>query len=594
MSNLYNKASNMNQKELIILQIVLTAPLLIFTMVYGYSITPVYWLIPIILTLFLGYNLFRFCKQKAIIKPHLLLILIISFLFYALLNLGSMEAPQTFEKIDIDINAKQVIFDLKEQQHIDKVCYYIGIDKNIKFRLGYLGADGWKKFYQYDKNFPFSFRWNCTKVDITTSKIGLLVSKGEATIGEMRFMDRNRSIPFTIRELPKLNDETNIKIDTTYYGGMFFDEIYFGRTAYEILHKLKIYETTHPFLGKVLISQGIKLFGMTPFGWRFVNVLFGTVMIIVMYYLALLLFKSPLYAISSATLITYSFMHLTEVRISIIDTFGVTFVLISYYFLYRFIIQQRLYWLVISGIFFGLAGAVKWSAVFASLGFLAIAIYLILSKYPLQKSFKGYRLILYGLFNYIVIGVIIYYLTFYLYMEKNSFHDIIKYQIDMYKYHSALQATHPYSSKWWSWIIDYRPMCYYREIIGDRFSSITVFGNPAIFWSGLMAILYLVYNFIKVKRIEVIFILFAFLGLYLPYIFVGRLMFIYHFYYAVPFLILAIIYLFQNLIKRHIPLYVYIVIVTVLLLAYYPVLSGYEVDKWYVDNYLVWFKGWWL
>ncbi len=85
-------------------------------------------------------------------------------------------------------------------------------------------------------------------------------------------------------ELPakSLNDEPDITIDTTYYGGMFFDEIYFGRTAYEILHKLQIYETTHPFLGKAIISQGIKMFGMTPFGWRFINVIFATFMIILM------------------------------------------------------------------------------------------------------------------------------------------------------------------------------------------------------------------------------------------------------------------------------------------------------------------------
>ncbi len=65
-------------------------------------------------------------------------------------------------------------------------------------------------------------------------------------------------------------------------------KIYFGRTAYEILHKLQIYETTHPFLGKALISYGVKLFGMTPFGWRVIDVIFGTLIIIALYYLALL------------------------------------------------------------------------------------------------------------------------------------------------------------------------------------------------------------------------------------------------------------------------------------------------------------------
>ena len=584
----------MNSKQLLTLQTITTIPLLVFILFYGHSVSALYLSIPIILTLFLGYNFFKFIKKESIIKPPLLLILVISFLFYAFIQLGSKEAPQTFEKIDINTNSKQIVFDFKKEQQVDKFCYYIGIDKNIKFRLGYFKNSNWKRFYKYDKNFPFSFRWNCEKVNIKTSKIGILVSKGEATFGEIRFMDKNRSITFTTKELKRLNDETNIKIDTTYYGGMFFDEIYFARTAYEILHNLKIYETTHPFLGKALISQGIKLFGMTPYGWRFINVLFGALMIVIIYYLALLIFKNSLYAISSSIVMSYSFMHLTQARISIIDTFGVSFVMLSYYFLYRFIVKEKLSWLFISGIFFGLASAIKWSAVFASIGFIFIAFYLLISKYPLKKSFAGYRLIVYGILSYIIIGIGVYYLTFYIYMEDNSFSSIIKYQIDMYKYHSALQATHPYSSQWWSWIIDYRPMCYYREIVGDRFNSITVFGNPAIFWTGILALLYLTYSAIRTKKLESAFILSAFLGLYLPYIFVGRLMFIYHFYYAVPFLILSIIYMFKELIDKEKILYLYLIIVVALFLIYFPVLSGTEIAKWYVDNYLVWFKGWWL
>ena len=44
---------------------------------------------------------------------------------------------------------------------------------------------------------------------------------------------------------------------------MYFDEIYHGRTGYEQLHKMPVYETTHPPLGKDLIMVGIALFGMT-------------------------------------------------------------------------------------------------------------------------------------------------------------------------------------------------------------------------------------------------------------------------------------------------------------------------------------------
>jgi len=79
---------------------------------------------------------------------------------------------------------------------------------------------------------------------------------------------------------------------------------------------------------------------------------------------------------------------------------------------------------------------------------------------------------------------------------------------------------------------------------------------------------------------------------------VGRLMFIYHYYYAVPFIILAILYGIRDFLnyypKYSILLWIYLGLVAGLFLAFYPVLSGYEVPKTYVDNFLIWFPGWWL
>jgi len=583
----------MNIKEQVFLQTVFTISLGVFVYFYGSS-NPYFIVVATLFGVLLIYNIIRLLQKKDILKPPLLLILVISFFIFAINRVGNINAPQTFEKIDRSINQKKVELKFKEKTKIDRVCYYFGVNRDIKFRLGYWSDFGWKRFYTYKENFPYSFRWNCIDTNITTSKVGILVSKGEAFFGEIEFFDdKNRTIPY-YTTLTKLNDEQNIKPDKSYYSSMFFDEIYFGRTAYEILHRLQIYETTHPFLGKALISYGIKLFGMTPFGWRVVDVIFGSLIIIALYYLALVIFKEQRYAISTATLITYSFMHLTQARVSLIDTFGVFFVILSFLYLYIFLEKQKLRYLIYSAIFFGLAGAVKWSGLFASIGYLGILIYLYLIKYPLKVEFRGYRLALYGLFSYLIVGVLIYYLTFYIYMENNSFNAILKYQVDMYNYHSNLKATHPYSSEWFSWIIDYKPMCYYRDIKNGMFSSITAFGNPAIFWMGLLGIFILACDSLHYKKLESGFILFALLGLYLPYIFIGRLMFIYHFYYAVPFLILSITYLFKNYFKNSILLYGYIVITIALFLAFYPVLSGFEVPKSYVDNYLVWFKHWWL
>ena len=417
-------------------------------------------------------------------------------------------------------------------------------------------------------------------------------------IGELRLFYKDKLITYT-SDKKALNDEPQTAIDKSYYGSMFFDEIYFGRTAYELSHNLPIYENTHPYLGKHLVGIGTKIFGMTPFGWRFMGMLCAALMVWFIYILALALFKEPLFALGAAVLLVYSFMHLTQARLALIDSFGVTFVLAAYYYLYRFIQAQHLKLLLLSGLFFGLAISIKWSAVFASLGFLLIAVYLLVSRYPLQKRFAGVNLMKYGLLAYGLIALSVYLLSFFdIFMQGGTLQTVIDYNTNMYNYHSTLIASHPYSSPWWSWPLDMKPMGYYKQAHGTLTSSINAFGNPAIFWMGIVAFFYTIITLFKRHTLESVFLLLAFLGLYMPYIFIGRLMFIYHFYYAVPFLILIVIYMFNDLSKNFPNMrkifFLYLFIVVALFLAFYPVLSGYEIDKNYVKEWLIWLPKWWL
>ena len=573
-------------------------PLTLFIIIYKHENLFVYSLISIFIVLLLGYTIYKERKSLFNHQNILLVLLLSSYFIYAFHSLGSMNSPKSYKAYNY--SHIKTNFEFQNPSTIDEVCYYFFINKDAKFTMQYKTGNEWKELYKYDESFPFSFQWSCNKVEAhKIKKIKMTTTKGQMMLAEIRFRQKGKDINFT-SEYKELNDEPHMAVSQSYYNGMFFDEIYHGRTAYEIMKEIyPVYENTHPYLGKLLTIPGIKLFGMTPFGWRFMNVIFGAIFIGIAYFFSLQLFRKPLYGFIGAFLMTYSFMHFTESRMAMIDTFGVLFVFISYLFLYRFIIKQKLSWLLLSGLFFGLASAIKWSAVFAGLGFLLIALYLLISKYPLEKRFDGYRLLLYGLLSYALVAGLTYLLTFYdLYQHTGNFQSIIDYQINMYNYHSGLVATHPYSSAWWSWPFDIKPMCASRQIVDGQFSSVTIFGNPAIFWMGVIAIIYLAYKAIKKDSLEANFILLAFIGLYAPYIFVGRLMFIYHYYYAVPFVILAIVYGIKNFLtyypKYSILLWIYLAIVAGLFLVFYPVLSGYEVPKTYVDNFLVWFPGWWL
>ena len=596
LKNKYERYTLKLNKLFLSMQLLSIVPALLFIFIYAHN-SILYVSIGILLLLLISVNTVKYRNNSQLFKYSLPLLLLATFFIYAFYALGSKEAPQNYEVLHYK-KIPTASFDFEKPTQIDKMCFNIGIDKSVKFSFEYLKNKKWESYYKHDKNFPFSFRWLCVDKNVTTSKMRLQVSKNQMMLNEVRFMHKDKTI-FYKTDKQYLNDEQNLTIDTSYYGGMFFDEIYHSRTAYEIIHGIKVYETTHPYLGKLLIIPGIQFFGMTPFGWRVSNVVFAGLFILLMYYFALKLFRKRFLAFSSAFLLTYSFMHFTQSRIGLIDTFGVFFVFVSYYFLYGFIKEQKLALLLWSGLFFGLASSVKWSAVFAALGFVFIALYLLLTKYPLNKRFAGIKLILYGILAYVLLAGSVYLLSFFdIYLQTGSFQKIIDYQFSMYDYHSKLVSSHPYSSSWWSWPIDFKPMCYDRVILSNLQRSITVFGNPAIFWVGTVAIFYLIYVSFKKRTLEALFILLAFLGLYLPYIFVGRLMFIYHFYYAVPFMILGIVYMLRDAMIRF-PKYrhyyhVYLGTVALLFLAYYPVLSGYEVPKAYVDYVLRWFPGWWL
>ena len=47
--------------------------------------------------------------------------------------------------------------------------------------------------------------------------------------------------------------------------------------------------------------------------------------------------------------------------------------------------------------------------------------------------------------------------------EVHNFNDVVYRQYSMFEYHDKLVATHPYSSKWWEWPLDYVPIAYYYQ-----------------------------------------------------------------------------------------------------------------------------------
>ena len=65
-------------------------------------------------------------------------------------------------------------------------------------------------------------------------------------------------------------------------------------------------------------------------------------------------------------------------------------------------------------------------------------------------------------------------------------------QVTMFEYHKNLVATHYFSSPWYEWPLIVKPMWYYSAAFPamGKASTIMAFGNPAVWWTGLVAILF--------------------------------------------------------------------------------------------------------
>jgi len=122
----------------------------------------------------------------------------------------------------------------------------------------------------------------------------------------------------------------------------YFDEIYYARAAEEYLARKDIFEFTHPPLSKLIITLSTwMLHSDTGAGWRFMNLVVGALMVLVMYVFAKRLLGSTLFATVAAALLTLDGMHFTQSRIATPEITVAFFSLLTLYCFYRFWLASR-------------------------------------------------------------------------------------------------------------------------------------------------------------------------------------------------------------------------------------------------------------
>jgi len=568
--------------------------------------------------------------------------IIVLYSAFAFHDLGNADAPETGWKSDKNEYAV-IELDLGQEYNISMIHTFLGNYENRTFSLD-VSQDGQNYESVGAVKAVSVFCWNKLKVEESETEnynlvkdyryIRLTCLDYESVLKELVIEDKdgNHLIPVNADKYQMLFDEQeNFEEIVTFRSGTYFDEIYHARTAYEMIEGIYCYENTHPPLGKFFISLGIRLFGMNPFGWRIVGVIFGILMLPFIYCFGKRLFEGKTWAAAAATfLFAFDFMHFTQTRISTIDVYGTFFIIAMFYFMYRYS-QISFYdmplWktfipLGLSAIMMGLGCASKWTAVYAAAG-LAVFFFAIMGyryweyrvakanpskvtagiahSHILQVFKKNLVLTLaFCVLFFVIIAGGIYLLSYIPFVNQEGmglWERMIQNQKDMFNYHSTLDATHPYSSVWYEWPTMIRPMFYYcQTVAGGLKEGISAFGNPLVWWVGIPATIYMIYLMIAKKDRVALFLVFVYLVQMVPWMLVPRCTFAYHYFPSVPFITLMIVYSMVRLVDTNRKwlkwVIVYMIAAFILFILFYPVISGQPVAENFVRDVLRWLPDW--
>ena len=360
--------------------------------------------------------------------------------------------------------------------------------------------------------------------------------------------------------------------------------------------------------------------GFNTFGWRIAACVFGTLCIPMMYLLARRLWANRLFALAAATLVCFDGMFFIQSRIGMIDIFPIFFILAAY-FLFLVHIQSRSFdssmiSLLALGIVLAIGIAAKWIVLAAWLSIVFwLVLRIVLRSFDIEFGPPGWPFLSWrrgegqsiahvpwptyltvAVIALVVIPVGVYIVSWYPFFARGQFHnlgDMWTYQLQALNYHRTLTATHPYGSPAWSWPLLSRPVLYYAEYSGlgsDAFtgqgliSRMSNLGNPWIWWTSLPCVLSLPYFIVRRRSFAAAVILLGFISQYLPWFPITRVLFMYHMFGGLIFMILAVAFVLVNLAeglprpRRELLVAAHLAVAVLFFGYFYPVWTGVPIS----------------
>ena len=396
-------------------------------------------------------------------------------------------------------------------------------------------------------------------------------------------------------------------------------------------------------MGKLLISGAGYLTGFKP-GFSFAQIgdkfpdkeyiwlrllpnIAGTLLPIIIFFLALRIGLSQRAAFATGILIALENSIMSQSRLIFLDSFLWVFGFSSLLSYFHFKLRRKIKYLYLAGIFGALALSIKWNgATFLAMVIILEIIEIFKNKKITLKKLKPKLLTL------IAVPFFIYFIIFAihlglltksgpgdafmtpgfqktlngsLYAKDNSinrpnlFQKFIELNAQMYKSNVTLTASHPYSSKWYSWPFMARPIYYWHQagITANYASRIYFLGNPIIWWTSTIAVIYALTLIIGYRlklnsdsiyhNSKFYFLMGGFLFNLLPFLGIGRVMFLYHYTVALIFAVLIMCHVIDKL-KEKKKIFTVLIALSLISFIYFAPLtyglplseSGYNMRVW--------------
>jgi dolichyl-phosphate-mannose-protein mannosyltransferase len=418
-------------------------------------------------------------------------------------------------------------------------------------------------------------------------------------------------------------------------GEMYFDEVYYASdgclyAGYPYrqcsLEEDEERSWVHPPLGKQLIAYGIDAAGNDPFGWRVGSAVAGTAIVALIGWMGFMLLGTALWAAAAALLAAIESLSFVQSRIAMLDVYLALFVVLGLALLVADKVRRdrrlergedvRRAWRPLrlgAGAALGAATAVKWSGVLALLAAVVLAVAWERTRRARSGTDRPFLRALaeegFGLYlAFLVVPFAVYLATWIPWLADRGYDlvELARHHVDMAEYHFGLdlveengELTHPYLSRAWTWFLLLRPVAYRWQGDPNCCTEILGIGNPFLFWGSLLFVPYLLVAWWRGRSWQAGAIAVPVLVQYLPWLLIGRPLFLFYMTPVAPFLALAAAYGLRDLSRVgapdrriFVPTVAALLIVAVGLFAFFwPVLTAQHMPReaWELR---IWFDSW--